>query len=43
MLETSSLDNWDYSMLENNNQCGCYNVGGTSTNELGRYRQVKYS
>ena len=29
-LETSSPDNWDYSMLENKNQCGCYNVGGSS-------------
>ena len=34
-LETSSPDNWDYSMLENKNQCGCNNVGGGSGGDVG--------
>ena len=31
-LETSSLDDDDISQLENENQCGCYNVTGTGSN-----------
>jgi len=40
-LETSSPDTWDYSMLENKNQCGCYNVGGGKGNGMGEIGRTK--